>query len=135
MAMQDAADTSAAAAVTSSPADCSPFDTLPCGPLHLPDRSRFVRGVYAHAGTGTNVVLLVGRVVHDVHEETHLFLVFSGGPDDGLRLISSCSSVRTRVCVTVLRLSWSCYVPPLLDSPKEAPTAAATDRALADVLS
>lgn len=93
MATQDAVDTNAAAAATSSPDNHGPFDThsrVGCSTFLI---APTLCVVCMHMpGMGMNVVLLVG-VTHNVREEMHLFLVFSSGPDDGLCSILLCSSV------------------------------------------
>jgi len=85
----------------------TPFDSL-----FRADRStslvhsHFVRGVFSQAGT--NVALLIGHVPIGVHEQTHLFLPFFGGPDDRLALdfvVQLCANPRVRA--TVVRITKS----------------------------
>jgi hypothetical protein len=85
--------------------DGSPFD-----PLFRTDHStslvhsHFVRGIFAHADT--NVALLICRAPFGVHEQTHLFLPFVGGPDDRLALdfvVQLCANLRVRA--TVVRIT------------------------------
>lgn len=85
--------------------DSSPFDSLfrtdhSTSLVH----SHFVRGIFSHAGT--NVALLICRAPFGVHEQTHLFLPFIGGPDDRLALdfvVQLCSNPRVRA--TVVRIT------------------------------
>ncbi|KAH9969870.1 Sodium/hydrogen exchanger family-domain-containing protein [Russula dissimulans] len=83
----------------------TPFDSL-----FRADRStslvhsHFVRGVFSQAGT--NVALLIGHAPIGVHEQTHLFLPFFGGPDDRLALdfvVQLCANPRVRA--TVVRIT------------------------------
>jgi hypothetical protein len=99
--------------------DGSPFDSLfrtdhSTSLVH----SHFVRGIFAHAGT--NVALLICRAPFGVHEQTHLFLPFIGGPDDRLALdfvVQLCANPRVRA--TVVRITKRDI--PVDVSPPEAP--------------